>query len=546
MKQAVILAGGKGTRLLSRSGALPKTLIDIGGVPLLAHQLRLLQEHGFTKVLLLLNHMAETISRYCRDSAPPGLEISILCDGEMRGTAGAVLHALPQLDEQFAVLYGDTMLNVDLTRFWDWHMQHPQAAASLFLHPNNHPQDSDLVEADESYRIIRFHSYPHPAGAYLPNLVNAALYIVRRDALPPAGAYPKPIDFAKNLFPEMLGNGALLLGYLSPEYIKDAGTPERLDQVRRDLASGVIARSSLAVAQRAVFIDRDGTINEERGHINCAEGLHVFPSAGPALRRLNDAEWRTVLITNQPVLARGEATAEDLRQIHAKLDTVLAESGAFFDRKYFCPHHPDRGFPGEVSVLKIACACRKPSPGLILQAQQELHLNLAESWLIGDSAADIGAAASAGVTSIFVQTGPLQDLAAGEPQADFMENSFAAAVELILDYYPQMAESCRPLLFQIKPSSEWTVASSCPREQRMVIALLRRELARLGVKADVRPFNPNLPKPEHVIFVGSFHSERSDHSLSQKLFNELQQQVKTMYSLTLPLRNRSFTPEPAH
>ena len=430
-KQAVILAGGKGTRLLSRSGALPKALIDLGGTPLLGHQLRLLQAHGFTKVLLLVNHLAGAVSDYCCDLALTGLEISLVHDGEARGTAGAVLQALPQLDEQFAVLYGDTMLNVDLTRFWDWHTQHPQAAASLFLHPNDHPQDSDLVEVDANDRIVRFHPYPHPDGAYLPNLVNAALYIVRRNALPPASA--DPIDFAKHLFPQMLGNGAELFGYVSPEYIKDTGTPHRLDAVRRDLASGIIARSSLAVPQRAVFLDRDGTINEERGHIRHADSLHVFESAGPSLRRLHEAGWRTILITNQPVLARGEATAEDLRQIHAKLDTVLARSGAFLDRKYICPHYPESGFVGEVPALKIACACRKPEPGLLFQAQRELNLTLAESWFIGDSAADIGAARAAGVPSILVRTGLLQTLEAKQLKPDFTAENLASAADLILN-----------------------------------------------------------------------------------------------------------------
>jgi len=546
LRQAVILAGGKGTRLLSRSGALPKALVDVGGTPLLGHQLRLLREHGFTKVLLLVNYLAETIAEYCRDSAPAGLSVSILRDGEPRGTAGAVLHALPQLEEQFAVLYGDTMLNVDLTRFWEWHTRHAEAAASLFLHPNDHPQDSDLAEVDEDKRIVRFHSYPHPDGAYLPNLVNAALYILRRDALPPPDAYPKPVDFAKGLFPDLLRNGALLLGYVSPEYIKDAGTPNRLDRVRQDLASGKIARSSLGAAQGGVLMDRDGTINEERGHIRRPEDLHVFDGVGPALRHLNEAGWRTVLITNQPVLARGEAIREDLRQIHAKLDTVVARSGAYFDRKYTCPHHPHGGFPGEVLALKIRCTCRKPEPGLILQAQEELNLNLAESWFIGDSAADLGAAAAAGVTSILVRTGPLQDPAAHSQQPDFIEENFAGAVHFILHDYPRVAESCGSLVSRMEAGFEWAVAGPCPPEQKMAVAVLRRELARRGVKANVQPFNRSLPKPEHIIFVPCSRSEGNDEFLSGQQISELKQEAKIVEVWTLPPQTQQAAREAAH
>src|ERR1700677_1465042 len=128
---------------------------------------------------------------------------------------------------------GDTILAVDLTRFWAWHHAVPGADVSLFLHPNDHPHDSDLVEIEETGRIVAFHAYPHPAEAWLPNLVNAALYVVRRESPRAWVDSAGPLDFAKDLFPRMLAAGAKLRGYASPEYIKDAGTPERLDDGAR-------------------------------------------------------------------------------------------------------------------------------------------------------------------------------------------------------------------------------------------------------------------------------------------------------------------------
>jgi NDP-sugar pyrophosphorylase family protein len=260
LRQAVILAGGKGTRLRSVLGNLPKPLADIGGAPLLSHQLQLLQDHGFDEAVLLVSHAADQIRHWLDGHQGPPIAVRLVDDGTPRGTAGAVLAALPDLAPEFAVLYGDTMLSVDLSRFWEWHAADPAAAGSLLVHPNDHPADSDLVELDNSGNILRFHPYPHRPGSWLPNLVNAALYIVRREALAPWLDAQAPLDFAKDLFPQMLQAGQRLRGYTSPEYIKDAGTPTRLDRVRRAFAAGTVSRAALSRKQRAVLIDRDGTL----------------------------------------------------------------------------------------------------------------------------------------------------------------------------------------------------------------------------------------------------------------------------------------------
>ena len=181
MKQAVILAGGKGTRLASVLKGLPKPLVDVCGKPLLLHQLELLCAHGFTDAVVMVNHRADAIREWLAGVDLP-ISVRLIDDGEPRGTAGAVLAALEELEPEFLVMYGDTMLAVDLTRFWAWHSAVPGADVSLFLHPNDHPHDSDLVEIEETGRIVAFHAYPHPAEAWLPNLVNAALYVVRRES----------------------------------------------------------------------------------------------------------------------------------------------------------------------------------------------------------------------------------------------------------------------------------------------------------------------------------------------------------------------------
>jgi D,D-heptose 1,7-bisphosphate phosphatase len=484
MKQAVILAGGKGTRLASVLKGLPKPLVDVCGKPLLLHQIELLCAHGFTDALVMVNHRADAIQEWLVGVDLP-ISVRLIDDGEPRGTAGAVLAALGELEPEFLVMYGDTMLAVDLTRFWAWHRAVPGADVSLFLHPNDHPHDSDLVEVDESGRIVAFHAYPHPTGAWLPNLVNAALYVVRRESLRAWADSAGPLDFAKDLFPRMLAAGATLRGYASPEYIKDAGTPERLERVRNALTSGAIRRASLNEPQRAVFLDRDGTLNVEHGLIRRAEDLEIFPFAGSAIRRLNEAEWRTILVTNQPIIARGEVTEAQLRRIHARLETEIGRDHAYLDRIYVCPHHPDRGFPGERTELKIRCDCRKPEPGLILEAQRDLNIDLASSWYVGDSTPDLGAAEKAGVSSILVETGHGGLDRRYPHEAKFTVANISEAATFILDVYPKIAELLAPQVAAMASSDDWFIGGLPSAGKSTVAATLERELRLQGWRARI-------------------------------------------------------------
>ncbi|HEY0550107.1 MAG TPA: HAD-IIIA family hydrolase, partial [Verrucomicrobiae bacterium] len=356
MKQLVILAGGQGTRLKDRLGDLPKPMIPIAGKPLLEHQIELARSHGFRDVLLFVHYRADLIQKHFGDGGPWGLQVRYVIEKEPLGTAGATLAGWDHLAERFAVMYGDTMVNVDLTRFWSAH-ERVGADATLFLHPNNHPFDSDLVETGADNWVTAFHNRPHPTDQFFQNLVNAGLYIIEKRALESWRGNTKPIDFGKDLFPAMLGRGAKLFGYNSPEFIKDIGTPERYDHVCAQYAAGIIQRSTLAVPQRAVFLDRDGTLVKEVSAqgLSSINQLELLPGVTEAIHELNHAGLRAVLITNQPVVAKGFCTEADLQRIHNKLETLLGREQAFLDRIYYCPHHPEKGFPGERPDLKIDC-----------------------------------------------------------------------------------------------------------------------------------------------------------------------------------------------
>jgi len=402
--KAVILAGGKGSRLAARTNGLPKPLVAVNGKPLLAYQLELLARHGVKQVKLLCGYGADQIEAFCGDGSAWGLKLNCIREPHALGTAGAVIAALKQLPEEFFVLYGDTMVNVDLGRMFGAHAD-SGAEATLFLHPNEHPEDSDLVETDEHGRIKAIYGCPHPEGALLPNQVNAALYVLKRSALDGFAVPESPLDFGKHVFPRMLTEGVHLNGYRSPEYIKDAGTPARLDSVEADIRSGVVARGTLAVKRPAVFLDRDGTINEDTPFISRPEQLKLLPGAAKAVRMMREDGYRIVVVTNQPTIARGDCSVADLLRIHDHMEMELSREGAFLDGIYYCPHHPDKGFKGERVELKMKCECRKPGDGMIRQAARELNLDLKASWMIGDRTGDIQAAHKCGVRSILLRTG---------------------------------------------------------------------------------------------------------------------------------------------
>lgn len=433
MKQLVILAGGKGTRLKDRLGDLPKPMIPIAGQPLLEHQIELARAHGFTDVLLFVHYRADLIQQHLGDGSRFGLRLKYIVETEPLGTAGATLAGFDQLAERFAMMYGDTMVNVDLTRLWNAH-ETSGADATLFLHPNNHPLDSDLVEMDSADWVTAFHNRPHALEKCFQNLVNAGLYVFERHALEPWRGNKQALDFGKDLFPAMLRRGAKLLGYNSPEFIKDIGTPARYDWVCGQYDAGIIQRSTLAVQQPAVFLDRDGTMVKEVSAqgLRHIDELELLPGVTEAVHELNHAGLRAVLVTNQPVIAKGFTTEADLQLIHNKLETLLGREHAFLDRIYFCPHHPEKGFPGERAELKIECDCRKPKPGMLLHAQRDLNIDFAQSWMIGDTTIDVQTARNAGVKSILVRTGHGGGDGKHSATPDFTCDTLLDAVRLII------------------------------------------------------------------------------------------------------------------
>ena len=426
----VIVAGGKGERLAAMFGGVPKALVPLDGKPVLAHQLELAARCGVTSVTIFAGYLADQISAFVGDGKHFGLHVDVRVESEPLGNAGAVLQSLSSLPERFFVMYGDVMLDVDLRRMADTHIGH-KAVFTAFVHPNDHPFDSDLVEANAEGWVTALHNSPHAPGRVYDNLVNAALYVVERDALRPFAEPSGKQDFTNGVMPGLIVSGAPVLAYRSTEYIKDMGTPERLARVEMDLKSGKIHRQGKRDA--AIFLDRDGTLNVEKGFLASQDGLEIFPGSASALKRLRQAGYRLVVVTNQPVIARGEASEEDVAAIHRRLGWELGKEGAYLDAIYICPHHPDRGFAGERPEFKIVCACRKPGTAMVEQACRDLGLDARTSWMIGDQTVDMELARRAGLRSILVRTGFGGSDGRCNVTPDYVTDDLSAAADLILE-----------------------------------------------------------------------------------------------------------------
>ena len=154
-------------------------------------------------------------------------------------------------------------------------------------------------------------------------------------------------------------------------------------------------------ARRAVFLDRDGTINEEVNYLHRAEDFAFIPGVPEAIRRLREAGFLVIVATNQSGVARGYFSLEAVEELHRHIQAQLAAAGTTVDGFYICPHHPTSG----VGAYRIDCDCRKGNPGMLLQAARDYHLDLGASYMVGDKAADMEAGRRAGCRSLLVMTG---------------------------------------------------------------------------------------------------------------------------------------------
>jgi D,D-heptose 1,7-bisphosphate phosphatase len=391
------MAGGKGTRLASIYSDIPKPMIPVCGKPILEHQIDCLKRNYLTYITLVVGHLGQRIKDYFGDGSQFGCSISYYTETEPLGTAGALYKlALP---DDFILLNGDVIFDMDFSRMIAFHYE-KKSWATLAVHPNNHPFDSALITSISNCQVTGWIN-KEDERTYYKNQVNAGVHILSSELLKNCPQSRDKIDLDRDMLKTSIPSGRIF-AYHTPEYIKDMGTPERYAQVSADIENGVVHGSNLALKQKAVFLDRDGTINTLNGFVKRPEDLTLMDGAAEARKKINNLGYLTIVITNQPVIARGDVDFETLDLIHMKMETDLGKQGAYIDDLFYCPHHPDRGFPGERPEYKFDCDCRKPKPGMILEAAKKYNINLEQSYMVGDDERDIQAGINAGCIPIFL------------------------------------------------------------------------------------------------------------------------------------------------
>lgn len=404
--KVIIMAGGKGTRIQSIASDIPKPMIPIDGIPVLEREIISLRDQGFTDIIMTVGHMAGKIMHHFGNGRKFRTHIDYYVEKEPLGNAGALFKL--DLKEDFLLIIGDAIFDLDFNRMVDYHFK-KGGLVTLFTHPNSHPYDSGLLIANSDGQVESWLNKEDERPQYYKNRVNAGVHIISPEVLKRSGINPadvgngNKVDLDRQLLKPLCGTGTMFC-YDSPEYVKDMGTPERFHQVEEDYKKGVVQAKNLKNKQKAIFLDRDGTINKYVGFLRKEEEFELLPGVADAIKKINKSGYLAVVVTNQPVIARGEVTFEGLETIHNKMETLLGKEGAYLDGIYFCPHHPHSGYEGEVKELKIDCDCRKPKPGMLLKAAEDLNIDLSQSYMVGDSENDVLAGKAAGCNTVLLNT----------------------------------------------------------------------------------------------------------------------------------------------
>ena len=412
--KTVIMAGGRGTRIAEMFPDIPKPLIKIANKPILEWEIKSLVKQGFSDIIITVSYLHEKIEEYFGNGECLGARIEYFVEDHPLGNAGALFKLRERLgSESFLLLNADAMFDVDFNRMVKFHNEHG-GLVTLFTHPNSHPYDSGLIVADNTNAVVSWLTKEDIRPEYYKNRVNAGLHIINPIALDILNIDTEKIgkvddetgkiikvDLDRQVLKPLCGNGKMFC-YDSPEYVKDMGTPDRFEAVHKDFELGVVSAKNLANKQKAVFLDRDGTINIYKGFLRYVDDFELIPGIAEAIKKINASGYLCIVVTNQPVVARGEVTVEELDTIHKKMETELGLNGAYIDGLYSCPHHPHKGYDGEVLELKIECECRKPKPGMLIKAAKNFNIDLSQSYMVGDSKSDIKAGMAAGCEGILV------------------------------------------------------------------------------------------------------------------------------------------------
>jgi histidinol-phosphate phosphatase family protein len=382
--QAVVLAGGRGTRLQHLTKTQPKPMVAFHGKPFLEYVVEMLREQGFDRVLMLLGYRADVLQQHFGDGSRWGVEISYSVTAADDLTSHRVQVAADAIDPCFLLVYCDNYWPMCFDRMWD-RFSTSGLPAMVTIYSNNDKYSRDSVRVGKDGLIDTFDRSRTTPGLQGVEISYAILDKSVLDLLPGEQAL-----FEDAVYPE-LTRRRQLLAYVTDHRYYSVGSLERL------------ALTDTFFARRpTVLLDRDGVLNRRPAraqYVRSREEFDWLSGSREALRMLTEAGFQTIVVTNQPGIARQMMTEGQLTELHEWMKGEVLDAGGRIDAIYYCPHGWDDG-----------CACRKPKPGLLFQAQRDFHLDLTRTLFVGDDERDGQAASVAGA--------PFEMVTADRPLAD--------------------------------------------------------------------------------------------------------------------------------
>jgi D,D-heptose 1,7-bisphosphate phosphatase len=372
---AVILAGGLGTRLKDVVSSVPKPMAPVDGRPFLFYILELLKESGISDVLMLTGHKGEIIEDYFQDGSDFGLSIRYSREPMALGTGGALFHAWSKLDEEFLLVNGDTIFDVQLPVLLDF-VAREKSPACLALRFTDDVSRFGTVEIDNRFSVLSFAEKGGFRPETVDGFINGGISYFRKSALLRyfAEFQGKPVSLENQVFPSLSREGELSGIPMGGRFL-DIGIPSDYERC----ASYIVPWLRMG-RKPALFLDRDGVIIEDPGYVHGSD-LTFMEGNFERTRLAKEQGNHIIVVSNQAGIAKGKFSLRELELANAAIGTRYKERGMAIDRFYWCPYHPE----GVIDTYKKVSLARKPQPGMILRACEEFRIDIRNSTMIGDN-----------------------------------------------------------------------------------------------------------------------------------------------------------------
>lgn len=378
INQAVILAGGLGTRLKKVVKDVPKPMAPVGGNPFLEYLIKLLKEAGINNILLLVGYKSSIIKEYFGDGSKFGVHISYSEEKELLGTGGAIMNAWDKLEEEFLVLNGDTFFDIEYDLLQEY-IEENSSEALIVLRYTKDMSRYGFVEVDDSYRVRKFIEKGDLPTDRVDGYINGGIYYFKKKVLKEycESFEDRFVSIEKDVFPRLLQRERLYGLPMGGKFI-DIGIPKDYRRAQMEIPKWVEVDR-----KPALFLDRDGVIIEDTNYPHGTD-VKFIESAFDLVRKANEEGKYVIVVTNQAGVAKGKFDKEEVKRTNEYIRRIYSNKGLRIDAFYYCPYHIE----GIVPEYKKISLARKPEPGMMLQACENFRIKIKESVMVGDKESD--------------------------------------------------------------------------------------------------------------------------------------------------------------